>query len=144
VVTLPSSEELDATLSRFRLIPFRPLPGGQCLRDAFAACLRVPAGWLPQRLEHENVEDWFGAVKTRFGLELRYLNQLDVLPPARDEPWIAIVKAPVTPGKTHALAMRNWRITLDPGGWRTGEQLDPSEVRAALRIVGSYGEVVAA
>jgi hypothetical protein len=45
---------------------------------------------------------------------------------------------------THALAMRNWKITLDPAGYRTGGNLDRSEVRAALGIVGSHGEVVAA
>jgi hypothetical protein len=44
----------------------------------------------------------------------------------------------------HALAMRNWKIALDPGGYRTGETLDPSDVRAALAIVGAYGEVAAA
>ena len=52
--------------------------------------------------------------------------------------------APTTEGMTHALAMRNWRIVLDPAGYRTGNTLDPSEVRAALGIVGSHGEVVAA
>ncbi len=131
--------------SRLRPIPFQPIREGQCLRDAFAACLRVPAGWLPERLEHENVEDWFSSVKSRFGMELRYLHpEHDDLPPARDEPWVAIVEAPITPGKTHALAMRNWTITTDPGGYRTGGTLDPSEVRAALGIVGGHGEVVAA
>ncbi len=131
--------------NRLRPIPFQPIREGQCLRDAFAACLRVPAGWLPERLEHENVEDWFSSVKSRFGMELRYLHpEHDKLPPALDEPWIAIVEAPITPGKTHALAMRNWTIVFDPGGYRTGGTLDPSEVRAALGIVGSYGEVVAA
>lgn len=144
-MTLPSSEELDATSSRLRPIPFRPKPEGQCLRDAVACCLRVPSHWLPERLEHEHVEDWFASVKSRFDLELRYLHpEHDELPPERDEPWVAIVTAPITEGMTHALAMRNWRIVLDPAGWRNGGALDPSEVRAALAIVGSHGEVVVA
>jgi hypothetical protein len=141
---LPSREALERS-ERLKPIPFQPIREGQCLQQAVAACLRVPSHWLPERLEHEDVEDWFGTVKTRFGLELRYLHpEHDELPPERDEPWVAIVAAPITPGKTHALAMRNWTITLDPGGWRTGNTLDPSEVRAALGIVGSYGEVVSA
>jgi hypothetical protein len=144
-MTLPSTAELDATLSRLRPIPFQPMREGQCLRDAVAACLRVPSHWLPERLEHENVEDWFSAVKSTFNIELLYLHpELDELPPERDEPWVAIVTAPITEGMTHALAMRNWKITLDPAGYRTGGNLDRSEVRAALGIVGSHGEVVAA
>jgi hypothetical protein len=131
--------------SRLRPIPFKPLGGGQCLRDAIAACLRVPAGWLPDRLEHEDVENWFATVKSRFGIGLKYLHpKLDELPPGRDEPWVAIVAAPTIPGLTHALAMRNWTIVFDPGGYRTGDTLDPSDVRAALAIVGAHGEVVAA
>jgi hypothetical protein len=115
------------------------------LREAFACCLRVPSHWLPERLEHQNVEDWFSAVKSTFNIELRYLHpEHDELPPVQDEPWIAIVAAPITEGMTHALAMRNWRITLDPAGYRTGRTLDRSEVRAALGIVGSHGEIVAA
>jgi hypothetical protein len=137
-VTLPSSDELDPTLSRLRPIPFRPIPEGQCLRDAFARCLRVPPRWLPERLEHQNVEDWFSDVKSTFNIELRYLHPAhDEFAPTRGEPWVAIVEAPITPGKTHALAMRNWRITLDPAGYRTGGTLDPGEVRAALGIVGA-------
>jgi hypothetical protein len=144
-VTLPSSEELDATVSGLRPIPFQPIPEGQCLRDAFACCLRVPSHWLPERLEHEHVEDWFSSVKSRFALELRYLHpELDELPPTRDEPWIAIVTAPIAEGMTHALVVRGWRIVFDPGGWRTGGLLDPSEVRAALGIIGAHGEVVSA
>jgi hypothetical protein len=142
MVTPPSRDDLERS-HRLKPIPFKPIREGQCLRDAFAACLRVPAGWLPERLEHQPVEAWFATVKNNFGIELRYLHpELDELPPARDEPWIAIVKAPVTAGKTHALAMRNWTITLDPGGYRTGKLLDRLEVRAALRIIGAYGEMV--
>jgi hypothetical protein len=139
---MPSLEE---RVRRLKPIPFRPIREGQCLRDAVAACLRVPAGWLPERLEHENVEDWFSSVESTFSIEFRYLHpELDELPPERDEPWVAIVEAPISPGKTHALVMRDWRIVLDPGGWRTGGTLDPSEVRAGLGIVGSHGEVVVA
>jgi hypothetical protein len=145
MMTLPSRDDVAERASRLRPIPYRAIPEGQCLRDAFAACLRVPAGWLPERLEHQHVDDWFDSVKSRFGLELRYLHpEHDDLPPAPGEPWIAIVTAPITPGKTHALAMRDWKIVVDPGGYRTGDTLDPSDVRAALAIVGAYGEVVAA
>ena len=141
---MPSREALERS-HRLKPIPHRPIAEGQCLREAFACCLRVPSQWLPERLEHEDVEDWFSSVKSRFDLELRYLHpEHDELPPKRDEPWVAIVAAPITPGKTHALAMRNWTIVLDPGGYRTGGTLDPSEVRAALVIIGSHGEVVAA
>jgi hypothetical protein len=141
-VTTPSLEERSR---RLKPIPFRPIREGQCLREAFACCLRVPSHWLPERLEHENVEDWFNVVKSTFNIELQYLHpQLDELPPTKDEPWIAIVTAPISPGKTHALAMRNLTITLDPAGYRTGRILDLGEIRAALGIIGSHGEVVTA
>jgi hypothetical protein len=143
-VTLPYQEALERS-HRLRPIPFQPMRDGQCLRDAFAACLRVPPHWLPERLEHQDSDEWFDTVKTRYGITINYLHpKLDELPPAQDELWIAIIEAPITPGMTHALAMRNWTIVFDPGGWRTGDTLDPSEVRAALGIVGAYGEVGAA
>jgi hypothetical protein len=142
---MPSQEALVERSHRLKPIPFRPIAEGQCLRDAVACCLRVSSHWLPERLEHENVEDWFRTVEKRFGIGLKYLHpEHHELPPAQDEPWVAIVAAPITPGKTHALAMRNWTTVLDPGGYRTGETLDRSDVRAALAIVGAHGEVVAA
>ena len=61
--------------------------------------LRVPASWFPERLEHENVTDWFDVVKSRFNIELQYLHpQLDELPPSGPA-WVRDRGSPISPGK---------------------------------------------
>lgn len=134
-MTLPSSEELDATLSRLRPIPFKPKVGGQCLQHALAFLLRLPADWLPQRLEHEDVTAWFGEVERRFHVELEYVHPDNGLP-SEAETWLAILPSSQSPLATHAVVVHRGRVYFDPDDRRreNGRPLDLNDVRAAIRI----------
>lgn len=96
---------LAAELERVRQFKAIPVPwhdGHQCLRDALAACLRIPAERVPPRADHQDLDAWDKLVAERFGVRLEYIPPDE--PPPR-EPWIAIVPAGLSGDVTHAIAV---------------------------------------
>jgi hypothetical protein len=97
--------ELDALrerASRLRPIPVPFVDGQQCLRDALAACLRLPPSRVPERRHHEELDEWDARVAEALGVRLETIYP-DEEPPR--EPWIAIVDGGFGDERTHAVAV---------------------------------------
>jgi hypothetical protein len=97
--------ELKEQVRRVRQ-EIRPIPvpwddGDQCLQAAVAACLRLPPHRVPERRDHEEIDEWDARVAQRLGVRLELLDRDET--PTRGEAWIAIV--PGSSGEfTHAIA----------------------------------------
>jgi len=96
----PDQAELEAEANRRRPIPI-PF-NGQCLRDAVAQVLRIPAEQLPPRRWGEPIAEWLATVTLEHGTFFEPTKAKD-LPPASG-PWVAIVETD-QPHVSHAVAM---------------------------------------
>ncbi len=95
--------EIEEMRTRHRPIPV-PLRGGQCVRDAFAVCLRRQPRELPLRWTGEEAIAWADKVGEMFGVRCDLVLPGE-LPPPNNETWVAIVPGHTDPEVTHALPM---------------------------------------
>jgi hypothetical protein len=93
--------DLRERASRLEPIPVPFVDNQQCLRDALAACLRLPPGRVPERRHHEDLDAWDARVAEQLGVRLVTIHA-DEQPPS--EPWIAIVDGGFGDERTHAVA----------------------------------------
>jgi hypothetical protein len=105
---------------------------GQCLRHAAAAVLRVPQRSLPRVPEGDDRFDRWTDAMRRLGHVFEDL-PLDEIPPANQQPWVAIVDAPGD--ATHALGCVGLTVLRDErDGREPWQTISPAQVLSAFRF----------
>jgi hypothetical protein len=124
-VTAPDVDELMERASRLEIIPVGEWADvDQCLPVACEAILRLPRGTLP-RIREATRKGWLDQA----GLEVVYLD-LDDLPPADGQPWIAGVDVGGVP---HAVPVVGWTVIRASAAERLAT-LTRAEVLEAFRV----------